>query len=525
MNDVDRDQAESAAQGFASQLGLPYFDTRPDLDINPMVGKLTLAGMQAYGVVPVGLKGPDLTLATSEETDRAQLPSLRQRLAGYRVAYVFVSQIGWDRLFNRYALARDQKAIDAGDFSGFKQRLLNLEPKFMFEPMAQLAYQVGASDIHVEPGESEARVRLRIDGTLHPVLTLPRDRYELFASDLQMRAGVKWGSDEPQGGRVSVPVINKAGEEVPLNMRVETIPSLHGEDVVIRLFNLSTQYLNLDNLHLSPAQRETLVKSVSHPRGMVMTVGPTGSGKTSTLYSVINYLNNPEVKVVTLEDPIEYELEGISQVPVRSDNQQLFMEKLRAVLREDPNIIMIGEIRDADTARTALQAALTGHLVLSTFHATNASAAISRLMDMIGQNPLLASSIKLIMAQRLVRQLCKFCKEAYDPSKDELTQIKTALHELPEGSYPSLDGLKIYKPVGCPHCHGFGFQGRINIVEQLVVTKNMEKLIATGTLATTADTIEQAAIKDGMITILQDGVLKVLAGETTLEEVYAQVGE
>jgi len=258
---------------------------------------------------------------------------------------------------------------------------------------------------------------------------------------------------------------------------------------------------------------------------MVMSVGPTGSGKTSTLYSIMNHVNNPEVKIVTLEDPIEYELTGISQVPVRSDNQELFMDELRAVLREDPNIIMIGEIRDADTAKTALQAALTGHLVLSTFHATNSAAAIARLMDMIGQNPLLASSIKLIMAQRLVRELCNVCKATYDPTRDELLQIKTALHGLPETAYPKLEGAKLAKPVGCKVCHHFGYQGRLSIMEQLEITPRMEAIIAGGTAGTTAVSLEQAAVKDGMVTLLQDGVIKALENKTTLEEVFVQVGE
>jgi type II secretory ATPase GspE/PulE/Tfp pilus assembly ATPase PilB-like protein len=525
MNEADRDQLEAAAQGFATQLGLRYFDTRNHVDIGPLVGKLTILGMQAYGIVPVALEGSHLVIGTSEETDRGQLESLRQRLAGYDVEYVFVSQFGWNRLFNRYTVAQNQNVLDTGNFELFTQKLLNLEPKFMFEPVAQLAYQLGASDIHVEPGEHDARIRFRIDGTLHPITTIPRDRYELFASDLQMRAGVKWGGDEPQGGRIGIPVINDEGDQIQLNMRLETIPSLHGEDVVIRLFNLSVQYLTLENLKLTKKQMNTLLRSVSHPRGLVLAVGPTGSGKTSTLYSIMNHLNNEETKIVTLEDPIEYELQGISQVPVRTDDAKLFMEELRAVLREDPNIIMIGEIRDADTAKTALQAALTGHLVLSTFHATNASAAITRLMDMIGQNPLLASSVKLIMAQRLVRELCNVCKEAYEPSKEELTVIKSALAGMPESTRPSLENIQLAKPVGCPVCHHFGFDGRINIMEQLEITPKMEELIAHGTSATSSATIEEAAIKEGMVTILQDGITKVLEQRTTLEEIYIQVGE
>ena len=524
MDTKQRDEIESAAEGFATQLGMPYFDTRKKIDIKPLIGKLTLVGMEAYGIVPIALDGNKFTIGTSEETDRDQLPSLTQRLAGYKVEYVFISQFGWNRLFNRFTVAGNNDILDSGDFSLINQQLLNIEPKFMFEPLAQLAYQVGASDIHIEPGEHDARIRFRIDGTLHPITTIPKDRYDLFASDLQMRAGVKWGGDEPQGGRVSLGVINDDGDEAQLNMRLETIPSLHGEDVVIRLFNLSIRYLTLKNLQLSKHHLDVLLRRVSHPRGMVMTVGPTGSGKTSTLYSIMNELNNPEVKIVTLEDPIEYELIGISQVPVRSDNQQLFMEKLRAVLREDPNIIMIGEIRDADTAKTALQAALTGHLVLSTFHATNASAAISRLMDMIGENPLLASSVKLIMAQRLVRRLCDNCKATVEPTKEQLAQIKAVVETLPAGSYPPLDTLQLAEPVGCQICHHFGYTGRINIIEQLEITPKMEALIAKGTAAT-AVAIEQAAVKDGMITILQDGVLKAMAQITTLEEVYAQVGE
>jgi type II secretory ATPase GspE/PulE/Tfp pilus assembly ATPase PilB-like protein len=525
MNDQDREAVENAAQGFATQLGITYFDTRPHINIDPMVGKLTLIGMQAYGVVPVDMKGNKLTLATSEETDRAQLPSLASRLAGYNVVFVFISQFGWNRLFNRYSLALNRNVIDTGDFSAFTQRILNIEPKYMFEPVAQLAFQLGASDIHIEPAEKDARIRFRIDGTLHPITSIPKDRYDLFASDLQMRAGVKWGGDEPQGGRIGLIVIDDEGDEVQLNMRLETIPSLHGEDVVIRLFNLSVRYLTLENLKLTKKQLDTLMRSVSHPRGMVMTVGPTGSGKTSTLYSVMNHLNNPEVKIVTLEDPIEYELNGISQIPVRTDNEQMFMEKLRAVLREDPNIVMIGEIRDADTAKTALQAALTGHLVLSTFHATNASAAISRMMDMIGQNPLLASSIKLIMAQRLVRQLCDVCKTAYEPSKDELLKIRTVLKGLPEGSHPPVETTKLHKAVGCPACHHFGYKGRISVLEQLEITPKMEEIIASGTAATTSIALEQAAVKEGMVTILQDGIIKVLEGKTTLEEVFSQIGE
>ncbi len=527
MTEEERNQLETAAQGFAQQMGLQYFDTRPPIDIKPLVGKLTIEGMQAYGIVPVAINGTTLTLGTSEQTNRNLMEPLRARLgaSGYTVAYVFISQYGWQRLLNRFSIASNSDLLESGNFEAFSEQVNNIEPKFMFEPIAQMAYQLGSSDIHVEPAERDARIRFRIDGTLHPVITLSKERYDLFASDLQIRANVKWGADEPQGGRLGVQVINDDGDIVPLNMRLETVPSLHGQDVVIRLFNLSVKFLSLDNLQLTPKQRDLLVRATSHPRGMVLTVGPTGSGKTSTLYSIMNHLNNDEIKVVTLEDPVEYELEGISQIPVKSDNEQLFIEKLRAVLREDPNIVMIGEIRDADTAKTALQASLTGHLVLSTFHASSSSAAITRLMDMIGQNPLLASSIRLIMAQRLVRKVCQVCKQEYKPGKQELLEIKTAFHGLPEKDQPDYDNAKLYKAVGCDACHHFGFSGRISVIEQLDMTVKMQELISQGTNATTTQAVEQAAIREGMQTLLQDGIRKALEGKTTLEEIYVNVGE
>jgi type IV pilus assembly protein PilB len=497
------------------------------LDIKPLVGKLTNEGIRAYGVVPLAIEDKTLVLGVSEVTKHEQLDSLRQRLkaSGYEVAYKFTSILGWQRLMNRYSIAVTEDLLVSGNFEELNRNINNIEPKFMFEPLVQIAYQLGSSDIHIEPAEKMARLRFRVDGVLHPIIYLSTDRYELFVSDIQIRAGVKWGSDEPQAGRLQLPVINEIGDIIPLNMRLETVPSLHGQDVVIRLFNLTVQYLKIENLGLEEHQLKTLIRATSHPRGLVVSVGPTGSGKTSTLYSVMNRLNTPERKIVTLEDPVEYELEGVSQIPVESANHELFMEKLRAVLREDPDIIMIGEIRDADTARTALQAALTGHLVLTTFHASTGAAAITRLMDMIGQNPLLASSVRLIMAQRLVRKLCEVCKVAYEPSKEEFLQVKTVIDEIPEKSRPSIEGLKLYKVVGCDKCHHFGYDGRLSVMEQFDMSPKLEEIIGMANNATTTQVMERAAVEEGMITLLQDGMLKVVDGHTTLEEVYTAVGE
>ena len=524
MNDEERTTLETSTQSWAIEVKIPYFDTRNPVDISTLYGKLTLEGMKAYRIVPIALTGNALTLAISDETDRTQLDTLKNRLSAYEVTFNVISKFGWERLYRRYELGINLGAVN-GDYTDFLKRVNNSEPKQQFDVIVQLAYQLGVSDIHLEPAAESARVRFRIDGVLHPIIQLSKERYDLLTSDLQMRAGAKWNADEPQAGRIQVPLITPEGDLAPINMRLETIPSLHGQDVVIRIFNFNVSFLKLDALALSKDQRGRLERAISHPRGLILTVGPTGSGKTSSLYAIINQLNADNVKIVTLEDPVEYELLGVSQLPVVSENKEAFMNKLRAVLREDPNIIMIGEIRDADTARTSLQAALTGHIVLSTFHAATSAGAIIRLMDMIGENPLLASSLRMVMAQRLVRRLCPTCRESYTPDHDEMRQIKAALHGMPAGSHPAFDAIKLNRPKGCDECHHFGYRGRVGLFEQLEVTSELETLISRGTGATTAQAIEALAIKQGMSTLLQSGVMQAVNGETSLTEVYGAVGE
>jgi type II secretory ATPase GspE/PulE/Tfp pilus assembly ATPase PilB-like protein len=527
MTTEERAQAETAAQEFAKQIGLEYFDTRAELNVQSLAHVITLEGMKAYQIVPIELKGSQLVLGISESTNRDLLDALKQRLADnkYQAVFKFISDVGWHELLNRYSVAENSELLNTADFTTISRHMDNVEPKFMLEPLVQLAYQLKSSDIHIEPGEKDARIRFRIDGTLHSIIHLSTERYELLTSDLQIRANVKWGSDVPQGGRVSVQIIDQNGDQRQLDMRLETVPSLHGQDVVIRLLNIDTTFLGLDNLQLYDAQRQAILKAVSHPQGLVLAVGPTGSGKTSLLYAIMNHLNNDQVKIVTLEDPVEYEIQGVSQVPVRSDQEQLFMEKLRAVLREDPNIIMIGEIRDADTAKTALQASLTGHLVLSTFHASSAAAAVTRMVDMVGQNPLLASSLRLIVAQRLVRLLCNYCKLERPASRNDVLGIKAAFHGLPQDKQPDLDKIRLYKAVGCEHCHHFGYNGRIAIMELMSATPKLQDLIGRATAATTTQAINQVAMSEGMATMLQDGLRKALEGKVSLEEVYKQIGD
>jgi type II secretory ATPase GspE/PulE/Tfp pilus assembly ATPase PilB-like protein len=293
----------------------------------------------------------------------------------------------------------------------------------------------------------------------------------------------------------------------------------------MRLFNLKMELLDLDKLNLSERERAVVDDIIRHPTGMVLVVGPTGSGKTTTMYSLLNTLNSEERKIITLEDPVEYFLPGVTQIPVQGkQNSTDFAEKLRAVVRLDPDIVMVGEIRDQDTARTALQAALTGHLVMSTFHASNASAALSRMLDYIGINPLFASAVRLIMAQRLVRRLDDDTKVGSPPDDATMEFIKKVIDSLPpDVERPDLTDVTIYKPGSSPE-KPFGFVGQIPIREQLQMTRGIQELLKMPPGQVTTEMLEEVAVKDGMITMMQDGVLKVLRGETSLEEVFRVIG-
>jgi type II secretory ATPase GspE/PulE/Tfp pilus assembly ATPase PilB-like protein len=314
-------------------------------------------------------------------------------------------------------------------------------------------------------------------------------------------------------------------KEVDINLRVETVPTIDGIDVVMRLFNMRQDMYTLDRLGLSAKERAVVDDIIKKPTGLVMAVGPTGSGKTTTLYSILNSLNSEERKIITIEDPVEYQFQGITQISVTSQTGQEtnFADKLRAVLRLDPDIVMVGEIRDGDTAKTALQAALTGHLVLSTFHAGSAAAALARLIDVIEENPLFLSAIRLIMAQRLVRRLDDTTKQPYQPDEATKARIKTVIDSLPASvQKPDPDAMQLYKP-GKSADNPYGYRGQVALREQFLMTDEMQRLLQANVRIPTAD-IERAAVQGGMTTMLQDGVLKALAGETTLEEVFRVLG-
>ncbi|MDN5275708.1 MAG: ral secretion pathway protein type secretion system ATPase [Candidatus Saccharibacteria bacterium] len=526
-----REQEEHSTRERAAIVGLSYFDARNvEATLPLLVGILDVDVMHKTRMVPLS-DGSDETpwqFGVTTQTPQSVIRSLQQEYNnhGKTAQFFLISQSAYQALMRRYdppvqAVYNDIKIANDGDsttISEVSKTLNAVASDDVFDFLIDQADKLGASDIHIENQREDIRVRMRIDGALHPVASLDSDRYRVILGALASRANISTAASEPQSGHMQKEVTH--GDETHLlNLRVETIPTLYGQDAVLRLFNFDQSMLNLDQLGIPPREREQIDAVVSHPRGMVLMVGPTGSGKSTTLYSMINALNTTDRKILTLEDPIEYSIAGVSQIPVDTTHGRNFADGLRSILRLDPDVVMVGEIRDADTARTAIQASITGHLVLSTFHANSTAAAFSRMIDLIGINPIFSSAIRLVIGQRLVRRLDDTTKETYTPDEATINYIKEVLHDIPSHvAVPDLDGLTLYRPVETPSSP-FGYKGRIVIMEQMVVSETIQKFLRGDEADVHQEAIEAAARKDGMVTLLQNGMLAVLRGETTLEEI------
>jgi len=532
--DARQDEEQSTARR-AEILNIAYTDT--SLIDNKSLYKdiITLEQMRTYRIIPMEADQSNILFGITTTTSQQTMNSLVNHFTDQKVSFTLISEAG----FRDYMLLYDPpKKVVYQDINIntsqnedlVKQVSVTLDQVRADDMLAYLvdqAHQLGASDIHLETQVNEARVRLRIDGVLHPIAKISLDKYRTLLAVIASAANVSTNADEAQQGHISQRVHMADERDVDVNLRVETVPTINGMDVVMRLFNMDQEMYNLDRLGLSPDQRAVVDDIIGKPSGLVMIVGPTGSGKTTTLYSMLNSLASDERKIITIEDPVEYQFPGITQISVKSSEQGddlSFASKLRAVLRLDPDIVMVGEIRDNDTARTALQASLTGHLVMCTFHASSASAALTRLADIIGQNPLFVSAIRLVMAQRLVRQLDESTKQPYQPSEAELTTIHSIIDTLPaDVERPNLDGLTLYK-AGSSAENPYGFKGQIAVREQFRMTGEIRTLLESNTKVLSAQEIEAAAINSGMRTMLQDAVLHVVAGHTTLEEIFRVIG-
>lgn len=475
-----------------------------------------------FKVFPVNIDPRDksMILAMADPLDLSAIEFIEQK-TGFHIKpqAAIPSQIE-DFIQTRYTTSLTQEVTEAlKDVSPGKEEVESLEKNkggfIREEKIAQIVSQIldfaiksRASDIHIEPEERLTRVRYRIDGILQEKLSIPKELHDSLISRIKILSGMKIDEKRiPQDGR-----FNFKGSDAEVDLRISSLPTTWGEKIVMRLLKKSGGVPDLQELGLRGRGLKNLEDAILRPHGIIVICGPTGSGKTTTLYSVISKLNTSKVNIVTLEDPIEYKIPGVNQVQVNPAAGLTFASGLRAFLRQDPNIILVGEIRDRETADLAIQASLTGHLVFATLHTNDASGALPRLLDMGAEPYLLASSMTCIVAQRVVRKIHDACKEAYVPDPKVIQETQKELGQLwkPQGE------IKFYKGKGDPDCGDSGYYGRVGIFEVLPVTEKIGKLILER--ASAAD-IDAHAKEEGMISLKQDGYLKVVEGTTTLEEV------
>lgn len=530
--DARRDD-EIQTQRRAAVLGLQYVDTSQITDKQLYKSLLSVQELYGLRIIPLQADQYNILFGITNTTSQATLTNLAQRFQDQRIAFALISDTGFREYMQLYDPPKQVVYHDIALNTAGNEELVDrvsamleqIKADDMLAYLVQQAHRLGASDIHLECQKDFARARFRIDGVLHPIAKVSYQKYRILLSAIASAGNISTSSQDSQQGHIAQTVTMADGSTVDVNVRLESVPSVNGMEVVMRLFNMDQAMYNLDKLGLSESERSIVDTIIDKPSGLVLVVGPTGSGKTTTLYSMLNSLSNPERKIITIEDPVEYNFEGITQISVttQSSTETSFAEKLRAVLRLDPDIIMVGEIRDADTAKTALQASLTGHLVLSTFHASSAAAALTRMMDVIGQNPLFVSAIRLVMAQRLVRRLDDATKQPYTPDDVTKARLQAILDTLPSNiQKPDINTIQLYKPGSSPE-NPYGYRSQIAMREQFTMSGTMRTLLESGKQLS-AQEIEEAAIASGMTTMLQDGVLKAIAGLTTLEEVYRVVG-
>lgn len=384
----------------------------------------------------------------------------------------------------------------------------------LVDALIEHAYESRASDIHVDPAEDKVLVRLRIDGVMHPVFTLPKEIHPEIISRIKVLSGLR--TDEHQTAQDGRFKFSTSGKE-NFDIRVSIVPTRYEENAVLRLLTEHGQHFTLQDIGLSEANLKKVRKAIQKPYGMILVTGPTGSGKTTSLYTVLEILNTPQVTIITIEDPIEYSMEGVTQIQVNSQTNLTFANGLRAILRQDPNIIMVGEIRDQETAGISVNAALTGHLLLSTLHTNDAATSLPRLLDMKVEPFLIASTINLVIAQRLVRKICPECTAKRKFEKEELSALKAS---LPDGAIEI--SPTFYYGKGCKACDNSGYLGRIGIYEILEMSDEVRKAILA---EASAAEIKRIAASEGMVPLIQDGLDKAKAGVTSIEEVLRVMHE
>ncbi len=530
-------EEEDLAKIMAKRHDLPYLDLSKitiDLDYLKIIPEETsrsakIAVFQGVGKnLQAGVANPKLNAALEA------IQNLENK--GYKIQLFLVSEFSLKIVWGKYKeipafMEMTRGVIDISsekmeefgnqiqtpdDLKKIFDRMVSLKENRRVSEVLELvlagALQMDASDIHIEPQEKRIRLRFRLDGVLQDILYFEHNYYQLLLSRIKLISELKLNiHNRPQDGRFS---IHLKGTEIEI--RTSALPGPYGESLVLRVLNPKTIAVAFEDLGIHSRLSDLLLKEIQRPNGMILTTGPTGSGKTTTLYAFLKKVYTPGVKIITLEEPIEYHIEGITQTQTNSKAGYDFASGLRSILRQDPDIIMVGEIRDLDTAKTAINAALTGHLVFSTLHTNDAAGTIPRLIDLGVEVNILSPAINVSMAQRLIRKLCVYCRKKEKPTNQELDLIKGIVASMPKNiKKPDLSNLEVWKPVGCPKCQGTGYKGRIGIFEAILIDDELERLILK---MPSGVEIKKAAAKQGTLNMLQDGILKVINGITSLGE-------
>ena len=538
LSSIQVGKTEDEAKDTAQKAGLPYVNLKSfPIDANAVL-ILDEKDARSGQMVVISKTGQNLKIALVNPQD-PQTETILGKLKsqGYTYGLVITSPLGLEVGWLKYRDKKERIAAPPGvvelkadvlsdieqqirDIADLKERLTSLPITKVLDILIAGALKIQASDIHFEPEEKNIRLRYRLDGVLNDVVAFSPTGYPGLLSRIKLLSGLKINvHDSPQDGRFTI-----RREDKDIEVRVSVLPGAYGENIVMRILDPSTIKQKLEDLGMREDLLQQIKKLLAKTTGAILTTGPTGSGKTTTLYAFIKYVNTPDVKVITIEDPVEYHIEGISQTQVDAAAGYTFAGGLRSIVRQDPDVILVGEIRDVETAEIAMQAALTGHLVFSTLHTNSSAGTIPRLID-LGVRPVtIAPAVNAAMAQRLVRRLCQTCRKKKNASGEDLELLKKYLGDLPKQiKRPALnESLEVYQPDKCKECNFTGYRGRIGIYEIFEIDSEMEKLILK---SPPISEVQDMAVKKGMITLLQDGLLKVVEGITSIEEVMRVVGE
>ena len=534
MEDIGLQGKEKETQAKSKSIGLEYIDltkTPLDREALPLLKRSEIEELKA--IIFLNQDG-QLRMATTEPGDavKKKMSELAEAFRAQASLYL-ISDASYKHALKEYdripkkSPPQKEVAITAEDLDKYKEDaadLSKLPDKIKDIPLTDVitiifaaAIQTDVSDIHIEAEADGIKIRFRIDGILHEMAVLSKELWKQVISRIKLLSKLKMNvTEKPQDGRITIKL-----PDDKLDIRVSTLPTSFGESVVMRLLRSSAVGLDFKKLGVRGKSFMDLKREVERPNGMILTTGPTGSGKTTTLYATLNKLNNDETKIITLEDPIEYKLPGINQSQVDKSKDYDFAKGLRSILRQDPDVVMVGEIRDLETADVAINAALTGHLVLSTLHTNDAAGAIPRFLSMGVKPFLLSPSLNAVIGQRLVRKICEKCKEELELDNEVITRVMNIINSIPENSGFVVDKenqMKFYKGKGCDACNKEGYKGRTGIYEVFTLTPEIEKMILSGKVS--EYDVKQVTQKEGMVSMVQDGILKAMDGITTVEEIF-----